>query len=87
MGAIAFYICAIPVNAVQKIYKIKYKKNVPNAEIAIAFSGHYNDLTFVSENFKDAKKIAWLHGNETSYNDIAPGYFALYKKKKFGLPF
>lgn len=82
MGAIAFYICAIPVNAVQKIYKIKYKKNVPNAEIAIAFSGHYNDLTFVSENFKDAKKIAWLHGNETSYNDIAPGYFALYKKIK-----
>ena len=82
MGAIAFYICAIPVNAVQKIYKIKYKKNVPNAEIAIAFSGHYNDLTFVSENFKDAKKIAWLHGNETSYNDIASGYFALYKKIK-----
>ena len=82
MGAIAFYICAIPVNAVQKIYKIKYKKNVPNAEIAIAFSGHYNDLTFVSENFKDAKKIAWLHGNEISYNDIAPGYFALYKKIK-----
>ena len=82
MGVIAFYICAIPVNAVQKIYKIKYKKNVPNAEIAIAFSGHYNDLTFVSENFKDAKKIAWLHGDETSYNDIAPGYFALYKKIK-----
>ena len=55
---------------------------MPNAEIAIAFSGHYNDLTFVSENFKDAKKIAWLHGDETSYNDIAPGYFALYQKIK-----
>ena len=82
MGVIAFYICAIPVNVVQKIYKNKYKKNVPNAEIAIAFSGHYNDLTFVSENFKDAKKIAWLHGDETSYNDIAPGYFALYQKIK-----
>ena len=79
IGGIAFYICAIPVNVLQKIYKIKYKKNV---EIAIAFSGHYNDLTFVSENFEDAKKIAWLHGNETSYNDIAPGYFALYKKIK-----
>ena len=39
-------------------------------------------MTFVSENFKDAKKIAWLHGDETSYNDIAPGYFALYQKIK-----
>ena len=26
MGVIAFYICAIPVNVLQKIYKIKYKK-------------------------------------------------------------
>lgn len=81
-GSIAFYVCAISVNIVQKIYKIEYKKNVPDTEIAIAFSGHYNDLTFVSENFKNAKKIAWLHGSETSYNDIAPGYFALYRKIK-----
>ena len=81
-GSVVFYVCAIPVNVVQKIYKIKYRKNVPNAEIAIAFSGHYNDLTFVSENFEGAKKIAWLHGDETSYNDLAPGYFALYRKIK-----
>lgn len=81
-GLIAFYTCAIPVNAIQKLYKIKYQKDVPDTEIAIAFSGHYNDLTFVSENFKDAKKIAWLHGDESSYNDIAPGYFALYQKIK-----
>lgn len=81
-GTITFYICAILVNALQKIYKIKYQKDVPDAEVAIAFSGHYNDLTFVSENFKTAKKIAWLHGDETSYNDIAPGYFALYRKIK-----
>ena len=81
-GLIAFYTCAIPVNVIQKLYKIKYQKDVPDTEIAIAFSGHYNDLTFVSENFKDAKKIAWLHGDESSYNDIAPGYFALYQKIK-----
>ena len=82
VGQIAFYACAIPVNIIQKIYKMKYRKDVPDTEIAIAFSGHYNDLTFVSENFKTAKKIAWLHGDETSYNDIAPGYFSLYKKIK-----
>ena len=55
---------------------------MPNTEIAIAFSGHYNDLTFVSENFKASKKIAWLHGDETSYNDLSPGYFVLYQKIK-----
>ena len=81
-GSIAFYACAIPINAFQKLYKIKYQKNVPNTEIAIAFSGHYNDLTFVSENFKASKKIAWLHGDETSYNDLSPGYFVLYQKIK-----
>lgn len=81
-GLIAFYACSIPINAVQKLYKIKYRRNVPPAEIAIAFSGHYNDLTFVTENFETARKIAWLHGDETSYNDIAPGYFALYRKIK-----
>lgn len=81
-GSIAFYACAIPVNTFQKLYKIKYQKDVPNAEVVIAFSGHYNDLTFVSENFKTAKKIAWLHGDETSYNNLAPGYFALYRKIK-----
>ena len=81
-GKIAFYACAIPVNLIQKIYKIKYQKDLPEAEIVIAFSGHYNDLTFVYENFKNAKKIAWLHGDETSYNDIAPGYFELYRKIK-----
>ena len=26
--------------------------------------------------------MVWLHGNENSYNEIAPGYFELYKKIK-----
>ena len=67
---------------VQKIYKLYYKQKLPTSDVVIAFSGHYNDLTFVSENFNDSKKIAWLHGNEESYNELAPGYFELYKKIK-----
>lgn len=67
---------------VQKVYKLYYKQKLPISDVAIAFSGHYNDLTFVSENFNNSKKIAWLHGNENSYNEIAPGYFELYKKIK-----
>ena len=82
LGLVAFYVFAIPAYIIQKIYKLKYQKYVPESEIAIAFSGHYNDLTFVKENFANAKKIAWLHGSETSYNDVAPGYFALYRKIK-----
>lgn len=82
VGSLLFYIITIPINMLQKFYKIKYKKELPETEVAIAFSGHYNDLTFVAENFNTSKKIAWLHGNETSYNEIAPGYFVLYKKIK-----
>ena len=67
---------------VQKVYKLFYKQKLTISDVAIAFSGHYNDLTFVSENFNNSKKIAWLHGNENSYNEIAPGYFELYKKIK-----
>lgn len=37
MGAIAFYICAIPVNAVQKIYKIKYKKMCQMQKLQLLF--------------------------------------------------
>lgn len=81
-GFIMFNVCAFPIDVIQKFYKIGYRKRLPNTDIAIAFSGHYNDLTFVSENFKSKKRIAWLHGDETSYNDIAPGYFELYKKIK-----
>ena len=39
----------------------KYKKN--KYDIVIAFAGHYNDLTFVSDNFiKGKKKLCWTHG-------------------------
>lgn len=32
-------------------------------DLAIAFAGHYNDLTFVAENFIDSsKKLCWTHG-------------------------
>lgn len=81
-GSLVFHVCGFLVNIVQKIYKLQYQKKVPKADLAIAFSGHYNDLTFINENYKNAKKIAWLHGDETSYNNIAPGYFELYRKIK-----
>ena len=48
-------------------------------DVAIAFSGHMNDLTFVAENFiKSKKSIAWLHGALYGYMLSSTGYFILY---------
>lgn len=56
--------------------KIKY-------DIAIAFSGHMNDLTFVAKDFLTTKKkICWLHGALYGYMLAATGFFALYQQIK-----
>lgn len=49
---------------------------------AIAFSGHYNDLTYVSHYINADKRFCWLHGGVTGYLLISPGYYFLYKKIK-----
>ena len=50
-------------------------------DVAIAFGGHINDLSFVAYNFvKAEKKVAWLHGGLYTYMIIAPCYQFLYKK-------
>ncbi|MRH09918.1 glycosyltransferase [Lactobacillus reuteri] len=58
----------------------KYKENY---DLAIAFSGHFNDLTFVADNFLRARyKLAWMHGALYGYLLISDGYYNLYKKIK-----
>lgn len=52
-------------------------------DIAIAFSSHFNDLTFVAGHFLNTKhKLAWVHGALYSYLLISDGYLNLYKKIK-----
>lgn len=52
-------------------------------DVAIAFSGHLNDLTFVAYDFlKAKKKCCWLHGGLFSYMVIVPGFERLYMKIK-----
>lgn len=64
------------------LFKKKFGRNA-SYDIAIAFSGHMNDLTFVSEEFISSnEKIAWLHGNENEYLNLSCGYGALYKNIK-----
>lgn len=52
-------------------------------DISIAFSGHFNDLTFVASNFvKSRRKMCWLHGALYGYILISDGFLNLYKKIK-----
>lgn len=50
-------------------------------DVAIAFSGHFNDLTFVACGCVRAKtKLAWIHGAINGYALISDGYINLYKR-------
>ena len=41
-GKIAFYICYLGLEIIQKLYRFTYLYKLPNPDIAVAFSGHYN---------------------------------------------
>lgn len=52
-------------------------------DLVIAFSGHFNDLSFVSRNYLISKqKMCWLHGALYQYLLISSGYLKLYKSIK-----
>lgn len=52
-------------------------------DIAIAFAGYYNDLTFVADNYIHAKsKCVWIHGAQASKLATSHGYGNLYRKVK-----
>lgn len=57
------------------------KRGIPEADIAVAMSGHYNDLTFVAKGIAPARApMAWLHGGIASYLLISDGFVSLYKR-------
>lgn len=57
------------------------RHGLPSVDVAIAFSGHYNDLTFVGcDCLRGDKKIAWLHGTINGYALISDGFLNLYEK-------
>lgn len=50
-------------------------------DLAIAFSGHIKDLTYVADGYiQSDRKIAWLHGTQYQYALLSPGFFRLYAK-------
>lgn len=72
------YFCALLFDF---LYKPFTRMKSEKYDIAIAFSGHYNDLTFVSYDFvKSDKKVCWLHGALYGYAIISDGFLTLYNK-------
>lgn len=64
----------------KKLFLLPIRKKY---DLSIAFSGHFNDLTFVAEGFVySPAKIAWLHGAQYDYCILSRGYIFLYKKIK-----
>lgn len=81
-GPYAFSFIYAGLKLVQPILKRVYGRN-KEYDIAIAFSGHYNDLTFVADDFiKSKAKVAWLHGTEYEYHMLSAGFGRLYAKIK-----
>lgn len=86
----AFYLLYPLVKAVLWIVNFFYKiicRRAPEIkkkyDLSIAFSGHFNDLTFIERNYINAeKKICWLHGALYSYLLASQGYINLYRKIK-----
>lgn len=70
-----------PLNiALKMISRIKENNHY---DLAIAFSGHFNDLTFVADDFVKAKhKLCWLHGALYTYLLLSDGFLNLYRKIK-----
>lgn len=65
------------------VLKLLHRELRERYDIAVAFSGHINDLTFVADSYVSSeKKTAWLHGAEYEYNVLSPGYMVLYRKIK-----
>lgn len=69
------------VGLIYKAFLKKYRACRERFDLAIAFAGHYNDLTFVASDYINARhKLCWLHGALYSYILASDGFINLYKK-------
>ena len=81
-GKYVFPLIYIFLSLVLSVYKVFIKVH-KKYDIAIAFGGHLNDLTFVANDFVRAKKkVCWLHGGLYSYMMVSPSFQVLYNRIK-----
>ena len=80
-GRYAYPLMYAAATIVTAVKKPALKRGISEADIAVAMSGHYNDLTFVAKDLAPAKApMAWLHGGIASYLLINDGFVNLYRK-------
>lgn len=80
-GRYAYPLVYLAATIATALKKPALKLGIPEADVAVAMSGHYNDLTFVAKGIAPAKAtIAWLHGGIASYLLISDGFMNLYKR-------
>ncbi|MBM6689134.1 glycosyltransferase [Collinsella tanakaei] len=80
-GRYAYPLAYLAATIATTLKKPALKRGIPEADVAVAMSGHYNDLTFVAKGIAPAKaSIAWLHGGIASYLLVSDGYVNLYKR-------
>lgn len=77
---IAMYIACSIINFLRRPFcRLKYGQY----DIAIAFSGHWNDLAFISQGYVKSKKtVCWIHGALYQYIMTSFGYIPLYMSIK-----
>lgn len=81
-GKYLYPICYLLSSIVLYAYRLTMGKR-KKYDLAIAFSGHFFDLNFVSKNFiKSDKKMCWLHGSLIEYLATASTYGDQYRKIK-----
>ena len=83
-GTLCYLIALTAMPILSIFYKMAFKismKMKGKYDLVIAFSGHFNDLNFVSANFiKSKRKMCWLHGALYSYALTSSGFLRLYNK-------
>lgn len=83
-GKYAYPMMATALFPLNLALKIQSRIQIKNQyDLTIAFSGHFNDLTFVADGFVKSKhKLCWLHGALYSYLLLSDGFLNLYRKIK-----
>ncbi|MEG0290967.1 MAG: glycosyltransferase, partial [Erysipelotrichaceae bacterium] len=80
-GALIYYPTFLLKKALLPYYLLKYNKyRNQTYDVAIAFSGHLNDIFFVKSILKSKRKIVWAHGMIYQYLLLSAAFEKSYRK-------
>lgn len=80
-GKLIYYPTFLFLSSILRLQRLFRKVGDDIFDLAIAFSGHINDLTVVADEFvKCKKKMCWMHGGIEGYAEISEGFLRLQSK-------